>query len=498
MGGVPRDARSGGGSVRWVGVQQFGAPVVPLGLTCDGLAEWVSEWVREIMDRWSAAGCGVWRDTVGAAAMATWRAHSGGVKVCSHDRRDALRLEDRACHGGRASIFTTRPVMREGSWRDLPDAPDISRERGLIRGPVYRLDVRAQYPAIMRDQWFPTRLINVAHGWLPDKLRRAADHFCLIARVTVRSERGELPHRTGERTQYPRGEWSVTLATPELIDAIDRGEVLRVGAVAYYERGRPFEQWGKWILGLRGRAAKRSDQHWASYVKALSVALSGRLASRGGGWIDRPDIPPPCEWGEWHVVSPIDGEERVYRALGGHTQKRERNRYRPGTLGACYAHVTSYGRVQMAHYRAIAGHRQTLSQHTDGLIVTSLGRRALVDAGCVRPGEYGHLQEDGKIRALKLYTPNHLWADGEWTIAGVRNGSRIEPGCVAVDHPVYDPVRQAMDPGSGWVQEHVRRVRLEDIDPGVRVGDDGWVIPPRVGHTQAPDPSAPSLPGSDG
>lgn len=448
------------------------------------------------MDRWAAAGCGVWKDTVGAAAYATWQTHSGGVPVYQHDRPDVLRLEDRACHGGRASIFTTRPVAREGSWRGLPDAPDLTRERGHIRGPVYRLDVRAQYPTIMRDREFPARLINVAQGWTPDKLARALDQFCAIARVRVRSERAELPHRTGERTQYPRGEWTVTLATPEIRDALERNEIIRVGEVAYYERGKPFAAWGKWVLGLRRRAERYGHRHWQHYVKALSVALSGKLASKGGGWVDRPDIPPAVEWGEWPVVSAIDGEERWYRALGYHTQKRERKRFRPGTLGACYAHVTAYGRVQMARYREIAGHRQTLSQHTDGLIVTSLGRRALIEAGCVRPGEFGHLQEDGAIRALKLYTPNHLYCDGEWTIAGVRNGYRIEAGCVAVDHPVYDPVRQAQNPGAGWVAEHVRRVPLELIDPGVRVGEDGWVIPPRVGHTQAPDPSGQSLPGS--
>lgn len=464
--------------VRWVGVRQFGEPTVPTDLVCEERAEWVSKWVRSLMSSWIRAGCGRWADTGGAAAWASWRTHLGPTDLVTHERDDARKLESRACHGGRAECWFYGSVSGDLDWPDAPGTPPEANEHARIYAPVWRVDVSAMYPTVMRDEYMPCRLVNVHHDWTIDHLWAALSTVCVVARVKIHSRRAELPaYHTGGST-YPRGSYWTCLATPDIADALAHDEIEQVGAVCVYERGRPFQLWADWILSLRRSAKLHPSEHWSRYVKAVSVALSGRLASTGAGWKDRPMIDPESEWGEWREVSLIDGVRRRYRSLGYHCQVYERSELRPGTLGACYAHITAHGRQAMRRYRAHAGHRQVLSQHTDGLIVTGEGLSRLRANGLIHPGQFGALRVEGSYTHLRMYGPNHLWADGRWVWAGLAAGWSVRQGTTVIEHHTHDPARHARSPLAGIVREWSRSIDLADVAPDVTPDALGWVRAP--------------------
>lgn len=473
---------------RWVGTRQFGDP--GYALTGDSHADCriVSEWFRHLIQRWSDSACGAWRDTAGAASWSTYVMRSARVPITDHSRKEALKLEDAACHGGRASIFTTNPIGSLSTWNRFKDRPAYPAAPHPLTGPMHRLDVKAMYPSIMASEFFPTRLVGVSRGWSVSRLIRTLPCTCCVARVTVRSARCSIPRRMGESASYPSGEWTTALATPELAAAAERGEIVKVHAVARYESGKPFEDWGKWILGMRRRAKDFGGPDWASYVKKLAVSLSGRLARKPAGWEARPGVIPPVEWGEWHRVCADTGKSQRFRALGGIVQELVVGDSRPGTFAACYAHVTSYGRVQMDRYREIAGARQVIAQHTDGLVVTDLGLANLEAAGCVRKGEFGHLEYQGSYSAAWYRSPNHFWADGKWTMAGVAAGFTVSEDGIAESRVLLDPVRSARDPALHPIREMIVRTELSKVCPDEVVGPDGWVIPPTAGRvTDHPD-----------
>lgn len=471
-----------GKACRWVGVRNFGDPgFAPTGDPHSDCRLY-SEWFRQILSRWQGAACGAWRDTAGAASWSTYTMRSARVRITDHHRAEALKLENAACHGGRSSIFTTNPIGDAKAWLNYQSRPPYPQAPETIPGPVHRLDVRAMYPTIMRDGAFPTRLVGVSYGWSPDRLARVSESICLIARVRLRSSRSCLPGRASGQPAYPVGEWTTTLATPEIRAASERSEIVRVHEIARYEPGEPFKDWGRWVLGLRARAKVIGDDSWSGFVKKMAVSLSGRLARKAGGWVHRPGMIPPVEWGEWIRRDAETRTDRRFRSLGGIVQELVIDEDRPGTYAACYAHVTSYGRVQMDGYRELCGYRAVVAQHTDGLVVTDSGLAALEQSGAVRRGSWGHLQYEGSYQAAWYRTPNHFWTDGHYTCAGLNAHHWIGEDGAIYGTELLDPARSACDPGRNPLVERVKRVELGEVCPGETVDPDGWVVPPVAGR----------------
>lgn len=467
---------------RWVGVRNFGDPgFQPTG---DPHADCrlYSAWFRQVLDRWQGAACGIWRDTAGAASWSTYTMRAVRVRITDHQRADALKLEDAACHGGRSSIFTTNPIGNRATWDQFPNRPAYPDGPHTLTGPAHRIDVRAMYPTIMRDQLFPVRLVGVSHGWTPDRLARVAESLCVVARVRVRSCRACLPRKSGDTAGYPVGEWVTTLATPEIRAAAERNEIVRVYEVARYEPGEPFRDWGRWVLGLRARAKVIGDQSWSGFVKKMAVSLSGRLARRAGGWVHRPGVIPPVGWGEWIRRDAETQVDRRFRCLGGIVQELVVEDSRPGTYAACYAHVTSHGRVQMDRYRERSGFRTVVAQHTDGLVVTGSGLASLEQHGAIRRGTWGHLQYEGSYQAAWYRTPNHFWHDGYYTCAGLNAHHWVGADGALYGTELLDPARSACDPSKNPLIERVKRIELGDVCPGETAGPDGWVVPPVAGR----------------
>lgn len=466
---------------RWVGVRQFGDPEFEKWPDSRAGAWIVSEWIRTIMSRWLDSGCGAWKDTTGAAAWSTYRLRSKRCQITDHNHPAALKLESAACHGGRAAIFTVRPIGTENQWKKYESHPPYPSAYKRLSGQAHRFDVRAMYPTLMRDGWYPTRFVGTSRGWTTERLSRVCENTCVIARVTIRSVRGAVPYRSHGLSLYPVGTFVTTLATPELVECLELGEVSAVHEIARYESGRPFEDWGKWVLGLRTRSKVIGPPSWSDYVKSLSVSLSGKLARVGGGWEVASGVYPSVEWGEFHRQCADTGKSRLFRALGGVIQEMIVGDHRPGTLAACYAHLTSYGRVQMNRLRHVCGHRQVLSQHTDGLAVTDAARTRLTESGLVREGEYGHLQYESSHDCLLLKTPNHFWRDGKWTVAGVHAGFTVNAASRASAETIHDPARLARDPTVYPIIERVNSVDLTQLGTGERISWDGWVIHPKIG-----------------
>lgn len=471
---------------KWVGTRQFGGPTLDLSGPATVGARSVASWFLPLLSAWLDTGCGPWRDSVGAAAWGTYLLRQPKSRVVVHERADAQKIENQACHGGRASIWFTGPVGGKSQWHDYPPTPAYPLMIPSIAGPLHRVDIRGMYPTLMRDKEFPVRLRGVATDWSVERLRASLGGALKIARVKLRTTRPEYPFRRDGRVLYPVGTFITTLAEPELRTAIDAGAVIQVTHVLSYERGNPFREWGEWVIGLRKRAAARNVPGWSSYIKHVSVALSGKLATEPGGWQPKPDVCPRVEWGEWWRTHAETGVERHFRSLGGHTHEWEKRGLRPGCLAACYAFLTAYGRDEMRRLRQVCGVRQVIAQHTDGLIVRSKGLEALRAAGEIDGEAYGKLRVEGAYQTAWFRGPNHWWADGSWTVAGVAGGYTVDERGIVRETVTIEPARSGRDPTGQMVYDRIRTVDPAMINCGDRFDENGWVVPPRVGQTRGP------------
>lgn len=492
----------GGGSFRWVSVTnwadvsmadcaaQVGA-VIPASADVGGKweqgewpaalqAEVIGKYMIRLLEWWGRNRCGGWKDTPGAAAWASFLRVGQGGGIIQHAEPDALRLESLACFGGRASLFCLRPIGDVERWSELADAPPPGPYWPGLSGPIHRLDVRSMYPSIMRDELFPTRLL-----WSQDEptladLRERLKCQLAVARVTIRTERSVYPKREPGGVAYPVGTFVTTLSTPDLRAALVAGEVVTVHRANYYTPGRPFKTWAEWVLSLRQEMKSARDICGEAMVKLLANSLGGRLARLKMGWTDKPNQPPRVEWGDWWVTDAKTDETSHWRALCGMTQLMVRETDRPGTLAACYSHLTGYGRQFMEGVRATAGRRDVIWQDTDGVFVTSTGRKRLERSKFYHPTEPGKLRFEHTVANARFLTPKHYWIDGHWVLAGIHDGFTVRDGITAEDVVTVNPARSAADPSACAVYQATRSIDLTAIEPGTGVGPDGWAVPPAI------------------
>lgn len=504
-----------GSSFRWVSVtnwcylslkqmaERAGVPTPPVS---DDLDRWeynkwpaslqsdiISRYMTGLIDWWLANGCGAWRDTPGAAAWSSFLRNSEDCKIVTHEIPEVQRLEDRACVGGRVAAWYFGDVGDADKWGELADSPPPGRKGLGMVGPVHRFDVKAMYPTLLRDQLYPTAFVR-RDVPLPGRqltlhaVRVGIRSLLAVAAVRLLSPTPTTPVRCKGGTAYPTGRVDTVLTTPELLRAMDAGRVERVWDVAWYSPGRPFQQWAEWGLSLRSAAEVGSSPVGKTVVKALLNSLTGRLARRRVRWVDCPSRIPDEDWGTFSENDPDSGKIIKFRSLARHVQREEREDWREGTLAACYAHLTAYGRLWMDDVRAVCGGREVLWQDTDGIIVTTLGSERLKASPYYNPDEYGKLKFERTIHNLRIFTPKHYWADGQWVLAGVNHGFTVDEDAIAHTVQIGNPVRQAMCPDAAAVFRSIRHIDLKGIEPGVSVGPDGWSIPPELWKGEQPAP----------
>lgn len=442
-------------------------------------ARLMMEYMTRLCSWWLSIGGGTWKDTPGAAAWSTFLRRGGENGLIIHAEEDALTLESRAVFGGRAACWWYGDCGDSSTWAKISGAPFPSGYGHPRMGGLHRYDVRAMYPTLLGSERFPVRLMWHLGRMDVKQVEELCKHHCVIAACTVESQRGELPAKGAIGPEYPVGDWHTVLTTPELQDAIRHRELKAVYEVAVYQAGRPFQEWSRWGLELRTAMKRANDRQGELLVKTLLNSLGGRLARRKIGWQDAPHITPREAWGQWYDQCPDTGEVLMYRALAYHTQEHVREAHRPGTLGACFAHLTAYGRTFMSRVRGKLDRRDVIWQDTDGIIVTDRGRDHIEQLPEVHPTRYGALRYERSFAQGRFLTPKHYWLDGRWVLAGIHDGFSVDDGMTSSEVLVTNPVRSAVRPDNAGIYQMVRHIDLSQIDPGVSVDEKGWAVPPK-------------------
>ena len=143
----------------------------------------------------------------------------------------------------------------------------------------------------------------------------------------------------------------------------------------------------------------------------------------------------------------------------------------------------------MSKIRALAGRPYVYWQDTDGIICSTFAKQRLEASGMVKDGVWGKLEYERPFHAMRFITPKHYWGDGCWVLAGIHNGFRIDGDMQSTEILTINPVRSAHDPEASAIYRIVRDIDITKIDPGVTIGDDGWVKPPHVWRGKEPPPA---------
>lgn len=460
----------------WVGETDGGQVDVEPADHCLAL----TRWFRRLISTWVSEQCGPWGDTAGALGLSLWRATDGAKSVARHDREEALQVEAAALHGGRASVWYYGSVGDRSACPAYPADPPPEGDYPTLPGRAHKLDVRSLYPWLLATKDFPIKFQGIKRNRTPDELRGWLKYWGGIAVVKLRAQEPEYPVRLDDRTRYPLGDCTATLAGPELLAALERDEVLEVRTYLRYAMGSPFKRWGRFVLRKRTEAKAAGDPAAELLWKLVANAFGGKFAQRSRRWVPCPRESAPKRWGDYYISREGSAAPEARRALAGIPHRLLVGGPGGRLPAAVYAYLTSYGRLHTRGIRILLGAGVVLAQDTDGLWVTDEGLRRARKYSLLAGDGPGTLRLDESSRYARWWDARHYYSMGKWTLAGVASGWTLASTGVAREVRRVEPSAFGIDPADALILEVVKDRKLDRIQPEGRVGPDGWLIPTTI------------------
>lgn len=420
---------------------------------------------------------GVFKPTLAGQAMQCFRHRFHSRKICLHDVEACKDFERDAYYAGRLAQFYCGEIRRsdKGVGGCLFDKFNERAPRPV--GPVFKLDVNALFPSVMRAGRFPCKLIDYAPKAYDRQAIPAGEGIGIIARVRLKAADHDYPQRVQGKVSFATGELETTLAGAEFRRAIDAGEVQEILAWAAYETSDLFANFVDYFWQLRLMAKLSGDWMASAMCKLMMNALYGKFAQRRHEWVNQPGRCAPEPWSSWFE---IDGPSRTiqeFRSIGELVQLRTDRGHHPQSFAAISAFVTSAARVRMDALRTIAGYHNVYYQGVDSLFVSPLGLERLQAAGEVCDDALGKLRLEGESDEATFLGCGLYEFSGKWVRCSIRRGAReIKLGEFEQDQ--FESLeRWASKPPIDGVTVRTITRKIGGYESTVGLTDNGWVRP---------------------
>jgi len=434
-------------------------------------------WYQHLSAWWTVGNCGPWQDTIGAMGMAWFKKHVPKRSVLVHDCEQAHALECAACFGGRQQVFYFgRQIDDQAKSEHVKSLPK-SHYKSVLDETLYEVDFRSMYASIMRDERFPTKLLERVNRFDHQSLYNMTNEVDIMATVRLNTNQPWHPWRRERGVCYPTGVWLTTLTTPEYRYAYENHMIVDVCEVYRYSSGRPLKEFAERALGMRMVADRVNDQVGAILFKSVANALTGKFAARKCRWIDAPKVRACLQWGEFGYSPAPPAKPTRARAIAGRVQILDRTDTRTPGLTAIYAHITAYGRLRAWRVIQAAGERECVYWDTDGGLFTRAGIDNLRAAGLPFGSEPGQLRECGEIHCSVHKAPKRMVRDGKYTISGIPSGFTVDSRGVVSWAADVNGARQGINPELTGVGYQISSLAFGSIRSSVPADSSGWASP---------------------
>lgn len=434
--------------------------------------------VFRLLNWWRDSDAGVWKASVGGLAWNNFRHRHMRHGISPTVDPDALRLEQDSYFGG----------IVECRWRGEVKIPvdntlnNPARKPppgwGILNGSLYHLDIRSMYPAIMRDEYFPCRLITHKGGLRVSDLVDLLRAYAVVANVGLESPNVPFPVRVGDKVASAVGRFNTTLSGPELAFAANAGLLTRVYEACVYVRGRIFREYATSWIAAREKYRAEGNKVYEAFAKLMANSLYGRFAMRRNTWVDRPDKFAVEPWSDWPEYDHLKGRVTSFRSISHYVQELNRESMASGCFPAIASYVTSYGRVLMRRLLSGFPERSVLYVDTDGIIVTDDGYRHAVEHVGIGGERAGSLRlvrqyQSGVIVGCRAYRLDETDCHAGLPVTA----KEVRPGVWEYNRP-ESPNELIKNHRGGRVVHKIERWAYDQADRNGFYDRDGWLIQP--------------------
>lgn len=388
---------------------------------CQNDVEIVSRLIESLIRAWKESDCGVWQMSAASAAMHAFR-HYKNPKTKKIESPDLIFAEDRVWDnaeregyfGGYTGAFFSGIIHPSKARPDVETQDNTPYTERPVYGPVYSVDVRSLYPAMMESQLFPRcRLHRVENMPLREFVTRSSQG-CAMAKVLINSWKEEFPVRHNEHLIYATGRYETVLCGPELLRAIHTNSIEKVIWSQFYSLSRLFRPFVQKFWTMRQEAERDGKGYLSLFAKMILNSLSGKFGQKAGQFKRVDNVPCEVDWGEWLEVGRTkDGrptgesftvpkgkrsrqkdtdysQTLLFRGIAGITHLWEETHLPYHSFPAISAFITAYGREMLREARHDLPAGSVLYQATDALLITQEGFNALKRKKWLNPTELGY------------------------------------------------------------------------------------------------------------
>jgi len=409
---------------------------------------------------------GSFKTTLASQSFETYRRKFMVQEIRRHRHPQALHLERDAYKGGRSEAFYVGQI---------PDPP------------VYKLDVNSLYPHVMASNTYPYELVGVIRKPTVHELMTLVQRYHVIALTDVEIDEPVFPVKTRYRNIYPVGHLSLSLTTPELLYALERGWVKHVYRAALYKHADLFSGFVHYFYRMKQNATRDKDP-----IARLTAKLMLNSAYGKWGQLGREDrIIGTCDPKLLKVEYGYDmalGVRCTYTYVGGLVIESYETGEATYSFPAIAAHVTANARLYMWWLMLKAGRDNVYYTDTDSLFVSQEGYDRLQDV--IDDAQLGALKLEDVGQKVVIHGPKDYTWDGKRTLKGIpAKATQLDPNTWAVmEWPSFQShIKDSRT--FGFHNVTVNKTLHRSVNWGI-LAEDGRVIPIRF--TPGTDPSTPS------
>lgn len=357
------------------------------------MAELLDWWERQDLGRFAAtgAGCG-WR---------TLRHHIAPESMLVGPDGARTRLERDAIYSGRKEV-----------WQ-------VGRVRNRI---IEDWDLRSAHLTVIASELMPARPLDHRKLEPPPDPLNPPHGLGAICRVKITTRRPCAPVRLLDDVWWPVGQFTTTLTTVELVEALKDADDIEVIDQQWYMLTDALQPWGCWCVDLQSqsdnivpRVVKRVAKGWGRAVPGRFALRTSRLIrtepAQHLGW--RLDTGHDLDTGRALETITYGGVARTYlKDLDGRDCS-------PAVLAFVEGHV----RAAMAKIIRERPPQNMLQVNTDGWWEIRQGRDAH-EAGTSVPAPFVAVRK-AVTRDVTILGPNHTDAKGDRRLSGVPANARL-------------------------------------------------------------------------
>lgn len=363
--------------------------------------------------------------TIASLSFSAFRTKFMSHDILVHDNEKALKLERLSYFGG------------------IVDTPFIGKVKD---SPVYELDVTSMYP-FQCTKMLPYQFVGYKDNPSVKCIEKLATDFQVCASVVVNTKSHTFPKRIKSKVIYPVGRYTVSLAHPELMLALDNGLVEYVKCCSWYNAAPIFKEYMQFFIGHKITYKDAGNFAFELLCKYYANTLYGKTAQRSERWMpltmrnirkiedalgqkkgsldyltkvnniqDKPQdtllIP---HLGIAVRIRKIYGVEEIYVGSG---ESRD-------SVPIIASTITSYARVYLRELQDIAGWHNWFYSDTDSIWTNEEGYKRLVARGMVKENELGKLSLKKVHNHLTIHGRKDYQTDRTTKRKGIRQTAKV-------------------------------------------------------------------------